>query len=346
VKYLPTNTLAHLKACPQTRLHELGGLAVGVLSKNTKVYKDGCSNGTIDVVTPDVEAVKFYALNHCVSIIQKMFTLNEPLPEWAEGVVKQYEAEVVAQSERLIQYMLCITTREARHLKSPSISLSKNVTDKFGIDIWTFINANRGGHESSAMTNMCNSPPNCTLRQYLGGLSWVFDHGSWSGGYGGKPWGQITATLLAAIDGKITFEMMVDTAYTLAHNNGPMFNKGMMYHHHTPSFISVLDIQRSGQIPELLLDKETWVSFSLPEYARQMVQVVNQACPDNFGEFVDWFKVEAMGSVGSYSSNKAKQQKLHPKENPMVFMGKPAKQVGEFQVFPGQGIPIFERVPA
>lgn len=346
MKYIPTNTLAYLKAAQQTRLQELGGLPFSVIGYSARDFKQAISSSKIPMVTPDPEAVSFYALNHCVSILLKKFTVNEPLPEWAAKAMNQYVLGLASQTERLAHYMLCIVTREARHLKAPSVTLTKAVKENFGPAIWDFIDSNRGGHESAAVTKMGSAPPDCTIRQYLGGIAWVFDHGSWSGGFGGKPWGQITKCLLSALDGKTTFEMMVDTAYTLAHNNGPMFNKGMMYNNHTHSLIMVLDIQRSGQIPELLLDTENWTGLELPDSTRQIVKDVEAAEPGSFGQYVDWDRVMALGAVQNYSNQNAKQKKKHPVSKPSLFMGKPATSTGTFEIFPAQEITIYQRKAA
>src|SRR5450759_1063917 len=116
--YLPINTLAYYQAAPQFRLHKLVDLPVAVMAKNTKQYRLGCGN-----VLPDEQAITFYALNHCASIVRGKFTPSEPLPDWAAEVMTSYMAELVDQSERLVHYVISIITREARHSKSGDANL-------------------------------------------------------------------------------------------------------------------------------------------------------------------------------------------------------------------------------
>ena len=54
------------------------------------------------------------------------------------------------------------------------------------------------------------------------------------------------------LTGTTSMEMLVDTGYTLAHNGGPIFNKGMMYTHYDSHFLTILDLQRAGQMLDLL----------------------------------------------------------------------------------------------
>ena len=170
---------------------------------------------------------------------------------------------------------------------------------------------------------------------------YAFDHGSWSAGYGGKPWGQIARTANQFFTGHTSLEMLVDTAYTLAHNNGPMFNKGMLYQSYSQKFIMLLDIQRSGQIPELILDPELWVGAQKPPKVVADVVLTAENCPGAFGKWVDWTKVHNAGSKGQYPTQLKKQQDLHP---PVAKFGQyEAKHVGTFSVWPGQSAKVFVR---
>lgn len=340
MKYLPRNTLAYFQAAPQYAMHKLGALPVSSMSKGTALYRTNCG-----MVVPDGEALSFYGLNHCASIVKSTFTPNEPLPKWALDVMNAYLCETVRQVERLSHYMISITVREARHWHGPTEALSNKMKELYGEVAYNFF-ANGHDGEVQAVDRYMNHPPECTLEQFVGALVHLFDHGKWSGGYGGKPWGQIARTLLMALTGKTTFEVMADTAYTLAHNNGPMFNKGMMYKHHTGEFLMILDIQRSGQIPELFLGDEAHVTDAQLD---PVVEKIIQAVQDEkqcFGKYVDWFKVKELGALHAYPSQEAAQKKKYGAVAVDKFMGKPAKSLGMFEVYPDETVQVYERIHA
>jgi hypothetical protein len=147
------------------------------------------------------------------------------------------------------------------------------------------------------------------------------------------------------LTGKTSLEALVDTGYTLAHNTSPIFNKGMMYNTYDHHLITVLDVQRSGQMPELLIDPD----FSTFKDAglESLIKMVWSQYPDKFRGYVDWFKVEELGAVGKYSQYKEAQKKKHPVgppvQKPTVKGGVQWKKVGDWDVWPGVSVPQYER---
>lgn len=353
MNFLPESTLAYYEALPHKQRMALGqSRKVAKFSSATSQYMESCGK-----VIPDVEALEFYALNHYYSLVQARFTPNEKLPEWAVWFAQMYSDCLTRQAKRLMHYMFCIVTREARHLHkfSESEPLHQKILEIGGPDMLAFLKAIQGNNETAAVESYKSSPPDVLASQYVRGIEAAFDYGKWSSGYGGKPWGQIARTLAEWLDGKTSIEMMVDTAYTLAHNNGPMFNKGMMYHMYTDSFKAILDVQRGGMIPALIRNK------SKISYVKTMkldnLEKVNTLAFQHFGdellEEVDWAGLKDLGAIGNYSHmapKKPKEPEVKPAPNKpnmphlAVYGGKPAKHVGEFHVLPGQTAKILERI--
>ena len=339
MKYLPANTLKYWQSVPQLKLQKLSGLLTSKIAKSTTEYRKTC-----ELVYPDEQAISFYALNHCASLVRAKFTPNEPLPDWAQKVMAKYTEQLVLQAERNFHYVLSIITREARHTHTPTEALLKKIKEQGGQELVDFLALIRGNGEDIAVKHYMAYKGVASIGQYVQVLETVFNDGKWGGGFGGKPWGKIATTALSVLQGKTTLEMMVDTAYTLAHNNGPMYNKGMMYHGYSGQFIMILDIQRSGQIPELVLDTTPWTStgYITPD-VKALVGEVKSAAPDAFGEYVDWQKVMDLGAKGSYGAQNEKQKKLHSKPVVQLFNGKPAKHIGVFQVWPDQSVQMYKR---
>jgi hypothetical protein len=63
------------------------------------------------------------------------------------------------------------------------------------------------------------------------------------------------------------------------------------------------------------------------------------------GGYVDWYKVEALGSLQQYPQKKAKQDKLYGKKPEVVLVnGKAAKTKATLEWYPGKTVDIFERM--
>lgn len=371
MKFLPRNTLAAYEAAAQKTRINLSSRHLSLTAVETKRYREDC--GT---VSPDVRALEFYAMNHYYSMVSQKFTRNEVLPAWAIEVCEGYERVLIDQGYRLMHYIICIIAREARHTFAPTDALMGKLKVIGGDQMNAFLALIRNSSESEAVNSYMNKTPDVPIGPYVRSLECVFDSGKWSSSYGGKPWGQIARTLGDFLYGKVSLEMMCDTAYTLAHNNGPMFNKGMMYDMYgsKEGFMMILDVQASGQIPELILARSKYPylqNLSMPGLVK-FTELMLCNLPDEFGIEVDWQKVEDAqahkeGQKHSYSHFKSKMKVkpedtakytilgkgggLKKQEAPvpetLLFPGKTMKLTGViFEVTPDEYVNIYERVQA
>lgn len=338
MKYEIPGTRAYYESIPQMKALSHAHVAASSVAINCKIYKDECLGAN-----PDKEALEFYALNHLAAVVRKNFTLHEKLPVWAVNVMDAYLNCLVQQGERLFFYTLLVTTRESRHVKNATSAAFKTpFIEQFGLACHVFNASIKGTSSDGAVNRFLSEPPEAAIGPYLNSLAFAFEHGSFSGGYGGMPWANIAKTIASFVDGKTSLEMMVDTAYTLAHNNGPMFNKGMMYSMYSNSIYKVLDVQRSGQIPELVLSGTMGKLVS--NDLTLLCGVVKEKCPTEIGNYVDWYKVEALGSLHKYHGEKAQQDKMNPPPPPKSLDG--YKITGQWKVFPHQSVNVHKREPA
>jgi len=365
VKFFPKNTLAHFNAAPQVRQHDLSTLPTAVLASSSQEYKKSCNQAS-----PDEEAVSFYTLNHCASIVRESFTVNEPLPEWAREIMQTYTDVMMAQGERMLHYILCITTRETRHLKSCTPAFWSKVGLQFGqasVDILK--NISNDGNEDTAMNKYLKTPPEMTIGQYVNTLAYAFHKAGssgWSSSYGGKPWGEVTDAVVSMVQGTTSMEMLVDTGYTLAHNGGPIFNKGMMYAHYSGNFMTILDVQRSGQMLDLMMETQT-LGIKKTAEATFAADLIKAHRPDKLKGYVDWKLVDALRPEKDKSAHPNKYSKLTAAQKQAVapkpktvkptmapaqaassdltsMFGKKVKKVGTWQVFPHQSVDTYARV--
>lgn len=258
---------------------------------------------------PERDGMVFYMLNHAVSIIRQKMHPYERLAQYLP-IVEQYHQQLALRSARMFFYLLLICTRESRHEKtSPASSFWTSLQTEFGAPIYKFYQTIRGTSSHSAAQTLRDNPPATKLALYTRFLVKVFYSGSFSGGYGGKAWGQVADVLHNFVIGTISAEMMMDTAFTLCHNNGPIFNKGMLFDGYSQEIYKILDVQRSGQIPQLVANNETpWASDPV---VRGIWESCRKVLGDAFIGHVDWFLVEELGSLHQYPTQKQKQTATH-----------------------------------
>lgn len=301
MKYRATDTLAGILGVQQTQMLSLAHCMVPTIVGRTADWRKTCGH-----VSPEKQAARFYALNQIVAAISQKFAAHEPLPDWAANLASRYCTELADQSVRLFHYTLCVITRESRHIGGVKADWWPKMDKKYGEEFQLFNVRIRGKGSDQAVEKLISSPPNMEVGAYGDGLAVLFNTGKFSSAYGGKPWGLIAQTLADFVNGRTSVEMMVDTAYTLAHNNGPMFNKGIAYEMYTSAIYRVLDLQRGGQVVEAVLSSD--LGFAADVALRQDCATAKQNMPEAFGEYVNWFQVEELGSVKKYPQEKTKQE--------------------------------------
>lgn len=271
-----------------------------------------------NLASPETEALRFYLLNHGLAEIRKRYDLDDELPPSVLELVELYHSELNDLAVRTFAYLVLICTREARHGNKPH-SLYTELTKRFGKNASDFHRQVAGtGSSSSANAFMNNPPEDTTLGQFVSQLAYVFydSPNQPGGGYGGKKWGAIADVLVAYVYGKGTAGAMLDTAWTLAHNGGPIFNKGMCFsHYNSGRLYAVLDVQASGQVPQLIEDHEAaGLSSVVSQSLRKLHAKFKAVLGESFGGYVDWWLVEAEGkqtSAYGLQSKKAAQKAAH-----------------------------------
>lgn len=194
-------------------------------------------------VRPETEALDFYLANHVVGLIRTKKGETKPLTNAQKSLLEKYVARSNEMALRAFAYMLLICSREMRHIKTTNPS---KFNAPKAMQVYNQVRGKGGNHIAHWIWQ---GDIDCTTGEWIEALEEMFRTGSWNGGYGGKKWADVTLCLLEYVRGVYTAEMMVDVVWTLCHNGGPIFNKGMLYHTHGPELLRVLDVQRAGQVP-------------------------------------------------------------------------------------------------
>jgi len=316
---LNENTLAYqMGVRPALQLRDLRALPLkGVIASMNRfmalpnVYSvagGALSKTEAPMGCPERDALMFYLLNHAVTLVRKRVHPYEPLGDYLP-LVKTFHTELSVRVSRMFYYLLMIVTRESRHEKKGA--KMGDVYANHGPAMRAFHLLCLGMSESSSVDMLRTSPPEVTLGTFTGFMADQFNKGAFgSNQFGGKAWGKIAELLHDYVSGLLTAELMLDHAFALAHNNGPIFNKGMLYEHYTADIYKILDVQRSGQIPQLVCEETLTSKAHIAGY-HASVGSTFQACEALLGEevqgSVDWHKVEALGSVKKYPDEKKAQ---------------------------------------
>lgn len=308
----PIDTLAYHQSRALTSNIRMSHVACARVAHQLKQFQDHDTQGD---TKPEREALCFYGMNHGMSLIKSTYAALEPMRDDDLAFVKTYYSCLAPMAARAFYYLLIICTREARHSQSLSLDLP-TIKTKFGEPMHKFFQSVMGGGEDGIHKHLMNFPPDTNIGAYVECLRWMFYNSSWGGGFGGEAWGAVTDCLVRFVTGEFTAEMMLDTNWTLAHNNGPIFNKGFFYGLYSGNLYRVLDVQRSGQVPEMILFDPQIKTYVYP-HLHNLMDWVKTRFQNTIGDYVDWYVVETLGSVHKYPNDK-KQQVANHGDSPSV----------------------------
>ena len=324
----PKNTLAYHNSRMLTTHRDMSARPLEDVVKAMDAFMKADKAKT---TCPESEALWFYGMNHGMSLIQSKRAPLEPLDAFELDFVRTYHDKLSVKAVRAFYYLLWITTREARHSHSLSKDAPK-MEGKFGIACTGFFASVVGGEDKIAKM-LIDKPPYTTIGNYVDCLAWQFYHSKWGSNYGGPKWGAITDCLNAFVHGTASAEIMLDTVWTLSHNCSAIFDKGHFYQKHSHNLIRLLDVQRSGQIPEAVLSDPVLAPYADQELKNRLAAIEDHF-PGKIKEYVDWNVVEALGSVQKYPKEIDAQIKLHgmtPEAKAAIKAAEEAKLAAQLQ---------------
>jgi hypothetical protein len=307
----PKDTLAYQRS----RALAVARSMVGVPCKTVALAMRPVSMG--QRAKPEECALWFYMMNHGMSEIGKKYGQLEPLPADVLDFVDHYYTEGAKQALRAMTYLMMVCIRESRHHNATSFeSIKPGIIDASSAAVCEYLGNVPKGSEAAQNRFMLYSPKT-DVPTFVAGLAYQFNNGSRAKGttsYGGKAWGAVTECLLKFVRGETSAEVMVDTVWTLSHNNGAIFNKGCIYIEHSDERLKmVLDVQRSGQVPQLVLKRGDYGMYQyVNEDMAKRAGWLQAKFPASCTGDVDWIKVKALGAIGDYSHIIEEQKKKDP----------------------------------
>ncbi|QIG66804.1 hypothetical protein EVB27_135 [Rhizobium phage RHph_TM16] len=259
------------------------------------------------MANPDEAAVTFYAFQQMMAVLASKYDRNEPLPEDDLQVMNEYLYWCEKEAIRAAMYLLIIIIRESRHTYD-NANMDSVIASDVGPSIVKWLRQYKSGEN---YTSLWTDPPKGTFGQLVRAIRRFFYEQKFSGGYGGPAWGGIADCLESYITGKTSLEIMLDTNWTLSHNNGPIFNKGMLYTGYEQTLKNILDVQRAGMIIEGILEKHSVIKPGLSNSTDMRARLFVKRHPEAFPvHYIDWYKVEALGAVNSCKYYQKQQNQI------------------------------------
>lgn len=262
---------------------------------------------------PEKDAVVFYMLHHAVNSLRMKFHPLEPLPESAMRVLDLYHAQMALRGTRMFYYLLLICVRESRHSSGAKGSAEKEMRAKYTDAVVNFHAEVEDMSESAAVAHFQKKPPDVPLTLWVNFMSEHFRKYSYGHAFGGEKWGVIADVVRDFVEGKTSLAMLLDTSFTLAHNTSAIFDKGMLYEHYGSDLQKILDVQHSGQIPQLVKEYGVKVADLSANDVHEMLALCDKTI-EGFSDpgYVDWYKVESLSTKSAkYPMEKKTQSKLH-----------------------------------
>jgi hypothetical protein len=285
---------------------KVSDFARGVLSfkSNQGVLKD-----------PQIEALNYYITNQIIADTLLNFEKLEVLPSNLDILVSQSITSIPNIAARMVSYLFLIVTREARHCLWSSDKFHEKVVSKYGSEFYKFIRGVEDSKDSGYISVLLSNMPEMSLGLYIEALEFIFQKGLFKKSFGGSPWYNIACTLGSFIRGKSNPDMLVDTSFSLSHNCGSIFNKGMIYSQHDSSLLLILDAQRSGQIMRLMdkgiLSEKISVDVNSITIFLEVAEAYHSIFKKERAE-LDYDLMMQLGAVGKYKpSKKAANHYIH-----------------------------------
>ena len=300
-------TLNQHRKRPTLQPLDLRGSSLHEVASRYKECRSYLASVGNELAKPESEAIAFYLHNAAYAKLSQIVAPDEPLADY-EALMESYHSVIRYSALRMFYYLLLICTRESRHVYS-NVAFYSALETSHGAPVVNFLKHIRGATSDGAVAALLTKTPDVPLGLYTDFLYEVFAKGAksglFSGGYGGLAWAEVAKVLRNFTHGILSAELMLDTAFTLAHNNGPIFNKGLLFHHYDSYELTrILDVQRAGLMPQFVA---TIQSVYITAAQRQFRERAEALLGEVFAGPVDWHRVQALGAKQMYIKEAAAQ---------------------------------------
>ena len=249
---------------------------------------------------PAETAFRFYMGNHFIQELEKQYDLDEQLPAAVVGLLDEHYYQTTLDAARMFYYIVHICIRESRHARIDNCDADEVYRRYEEIsEAHAGIIGSPGEHAASRFLD--NLSRNVKLLEVMKFLHSMFVRTEWEESYGGGAWGDVAQPVIELLEDTINLEILLDTGYTLAHNGGPIFNKGEFYFNYSSKFKKILDLQRAGMLPNWACHYGKDDNMYTRYWARLVPHVASEA---RWHAPVDWFKVGLLCPINGHKKYK------------------------------------------
>lgn len=263
--------------------------------------------GAMQVRRPENDAVMFY---YCMSILNDMEThkgLDTDLTQEEQIIVDNIMGILTTISFSLFSYLIVICWGEMRYASGHGV-LAQMDGETLYVCKACGVSSGKSGFKDGIMSLGYDN-----FFPIAQALKDGFNTKGWGGAYGGKKWGEVANIVTSYLKGDIPLVILCDQAFNAEHNCGTIFNKSYLYKSAGSDMKKVLDVQKSGQIPEMVyafLSNNQHYSIVKgavdggPEQAMFkdiLLRVYNDPVSligKEINDWVDWYKVKALSGAG------------------------------------------------
>lgn len=258
---------------------------------------------------PEASALQFYLGEHVLSSLSMDYDEFEPLPPEVSDAVRRISISSNIIAAHMFAYLLYICVREVRHASNEDTDAIRDINPTLYYQVYEQVYGCDCSSISERFLGLAIDK-DVSLSDLTDWLVSMFNEGSYSKGYGGSAWASIAECLDDFVSGASPLNMMVDKSFALAHNGGPIFNKGMFFTSYDAYLLGlILDVQRSGQIPELIRDGHISYDSDVASVASHSIPLIE----GKLRPYLDWMSVECTNAQGDYEVFKHKQEQKHGK---------------------------------
>ena len=260
-------------------------------------------------------AVQFYMLNHGLALLDGSLGADTPLSPAQADLYKAYHDRVGKIGVRMVYDIVFMLTALASTTHPDGFCLDA-VESNYGPRARAFVEKVSGNTNGvSFWTPNFNSlkPVLQSAREHAEGvklgeairaLGYTLDICQRELAYG-PLWRDIARVAAAYFEGHKSLETTIDTAFTFCHCNGSFFEKGKLFTAVGNELFKALDVQRSGQVPQLVHEAKN--PLTKHPATRQLHAQFAKQFPEVFLAPVKWSEVKEVTRNQLVFTNKYQQ---------------------------------------
>lgn len=260
-------------------------------------------------------AVQFYMLNHGVALLDGAVGPDTPLTPQQAKLYQLYHQHVGSVGVRMVYDVVFMLTAMASTTHPDGFHLDA-VESSYGLKTREFIEDLTGKSSNftfwtpdfktlkGVMNKAQTSARGVNITNAVRSLGYILDVCQRELAYG-PLWRDVARMASSFFEGNKSLETTIDTAFTFCHCNGSFFEKGKLFTPVGNDLFNALDVQRSGQIPQMVHEAKD--ALTRHPLTRSLYDEFAPHFPDVFKAKVKWSDVKKVTRDQLVFTSKYKQ---------------------------------------